>query len=71
MTTDLVGPEAGATSAGSDYKVGFQNIRPFHRQRAQPSTGARIGHAITAPVVAYREQVKRLPSQRIKGMGEA
>jgi hypothetical protein len=66
-----IGSKARATTTGRDYEVGLQNIGPFDRQRAQPSAGARIGHAITAPVVTYREQVERLPPQWMEGMDDS
>jgi len=32
--------------------------------------GTRIRDAVTAPVVAHREQIEALPSQRMEGVGD-
>jgi len=69
--SQLISAEAGATGAHRHYQIGLENIRPLDRQRAQPSIGARIGHAVSAPVIAYREQIEHLPSQRMERMGDS
>jgi hypothetical protein len=64
----LIGSEEGATSTNRDYEVGLDNVSPFDRKRAQPPFGARVQHAISAPVVAHSEQIERLSSQRVERM---
>jgi hypothetical protein len=64
--TQPIGSENRATGAGRDYKVWLENIGPFDRQRAQPSVRARIGDAVSTPIVAYGQQIERLPSQRME-----
>jgi hypothetical protein len=66
----LIGPKEGAARAHRDYEVRLQNISPLDGQRAQPSVGARIGDAVSAPVVTDREQIERLPAKGMKGMSD-
>jgi hypothetical protein len=65
-----IDPKEGAAGADCDYKVRLHNIGPLDRQRAQPPLRACIGHAVAAPVVAHRQQIEALPSQRMERMGD-
>ena len=66
----VIGPKQCATGADRHYKVRLENIGPLDRQRPQPTLGASIRHAVSAPVVAHREQIERLSSQRMEWMGD-
>ena len=57
-----VRPEQRTACPSTDYEVGFENIGPLNWQRAQPAIGARIRHAVSAPVVAHGEKIERLPA---------
>ena len=57
-----VRPEQRLSCAGADDEVGFENIGPLHRQRAQPAIGPRVRHAVTAPIIAHGQKIERLPA---------
>ncbi len=69
--SQLISAEDGATGADRHNQIGFENIRPLDGQRAKPSVGARIGHAVSAPVITYREQIESLSSQWMERMRDS
>jgi hypothetical protein len=63
-----IGAEKGATSADHDHQIGCVDISPLDWQRTQTPLGAQVRDAVPTPIVAHREQIKALSSQRMKGM---
>jgi hypothetical protein len=66
----IIGSEAGLAGADRHNKVRLQNIRPLDRKRSQSALGAGVRHAVATPVVAHREQIKRLPTQRMEWVSD-
>lgn len=63
-----VGAEERATSADRDHRIGHPGIRPFDRQRAQPSGRVQIRHTVPTPVVADSQDFEGLPLQWMERM---
>jgi hypothetical protein len=64
--TKQVGTEEGTPSTNRDHRIGPLNIGPLDWQCAQASPRVQIRHAVTTPVVAYRNGVEGLTPQRME-----
>jgi len=66
-----VGTEEGTPSTDRDHRIGHLNIGPLDWQCAQASPRVQIRHAVTTPVVAYRNGVEGLTPQRMERVSDS
>ena len=66
-----VGAEERAASADRDHRIGHPGIRPFDRQRAQPSGRVQIRHTVPTPVVTHSQDFEGLPLQWMERMRDS
>jgi hypothetical protein len=69
--TKQVGTEEGTPSTDRDHRIGHLNIGPLDWHCAQASPRVQIRHAVTTPVVAYRNSVEGLTPQRMERVSDS